>query len=201
MNNLENYNNKQPRLENFNLLNSIPNDNLINIANRIDNISLDDINLNGTKLNDLNSNLLSNSLNTDDNNSLIRSLTKEIINNIKDNNIKERFDDEIYDIKTKNLLDNEIEIETEKKKNKKKKDSHIKKGDSYISYINDIINIKESIILFTIFFLLSQEMIKDFFGKYFSSINGDSEGKVNVQGVVVYGIILTVLFMIIKKII
>ena len=43
-------------------------------------------------------------------------------------------------------------------------------------------------------------MIKDFFGKYFSSINGDNEGKVNVQGVIVYGIILTVLFMIVKKV-
>jgi len=196
MNNLENYNNKQPRLENFNLLNSIPNDNLINMANRIDNISLDDINLNGTKLNDLNSNLLSNSINTDDNNSLIRSLTKEIINNIKDNNIKERFEEDSYDIKTKNI---DVELDTEKKK-KKKKDNQEKKDDSYISYINNIINIKESIILFTIFFLLSQDMIKDFFGKYFSSINGDNEGKVNVQGVIVYGIILTVLFMIVKKV-
>ena len=35
--------------------------------------------------------------------------------------------------------------------------------------------------------------------KYFSSLNADIEGKVNVQGVIIYGLILTVLFTISRK--
>jgi hypothetical protein len=42
-------------------------------------------------------------------------------------------------------------------------------------------------------------MIKDLFSKYFTSLNADSEGKVNVQGVIIYGLILTVLFTISRK--
>jgi hypothetical protein len=42
-------------------------------------------------------------------------------------------------------------------------------------------------------------MIKDFFSKYFNSLNPDDEGKIGIGGVIIYGLILTVLFMIIKK--
>jgi hypothetical protein len=58
---------------------------------------------------------------------------------------------------------------------------------------------KDFLVLFILYFILSQEMIKDFFAKYFTSLNPDNEGKIGVQGVIVYGLILTILYMIIKK--
>ena len=73
---------------------------------------------------------------------------------------------------------------------------------SMTSYIfDDLFNLKEFIILFGIYFLLSQEMVKDLFGQYFTSLNPDDSGKVHVKGVIIYGLILTVLFMVLKKII
>ena len=48
-------------------------------------------------------------------------------------------------------------------------------------------------------FSLTWYLPSDFFSKYFTSINPDSEGKVGVQGVIIYGLILTILFMVIKK--
>ena len=44
-------------------------------------------------------------------------------------------------------------------------------------------------------------MVKDLFGQYFTSLNPDDSGKVHVKGVIIYGLILTVLFMVLKKII
>ena len=67
--------------------------------------------------------------------------------------------------------------------------------DKIINY-NDI---KDFGILIIIFFLLSQDMIKDFFAEYISCINPDDEGKFNVKGVIVYGIILSILFIVVRK--
>jgi hypothetical protein len=66
-------------------------------------------------------------------------------------------------------------------------------------FFDECFNYKDFLVLFILYFVLSQEMIKDFFSKYFSSLNPDTEGKVGVQGVIIYGLILTVLFTIIKK--
>lgn len=71
---------------------------------------------------------------------------------------------------------------------------------SYIKLLfSDCFNYKDFLILFVLYFVLSQEMIKDFFAKYFTSLNPDMEGKINVQGVIIYGLILTILYMIIRK--
>ena len=70
----------------------------------------------------------------------------------------------------------------------------------YISwFFDECFNYKDFLILFTIYFLLSQEMIKDFFSKYFTSLNPDNEGKVGFQGVIIYGLILSVMYMVIHK--
>jgi len=66
-------------------------------------------------------------------------------------------------------------------------------------FFDECFNYKDFLILFVLYFVLSQEMIKDFFGKYFSSLNPDNEGKVGVQGVIIYGLILTIFFMMIRK--
>jgi hypothetical protein len=59
--------------------------------------------------------------------------------------------------------------------------------------------VKDAIIIFVLFFLMSQDMIKDIFSQYFTSINPDDEGKVGVKGVIIYGVIFAVVFVIVKS--
>ena len=42
-------------------------------------------------------------------------------------------------------------------------------------------------------------MIKELFAQYFTSINPDENGRVVAKGVVIYGIIFAILFIIIKN--
>lgn len=228
-NNLNNQNN----FNNTSMFNNMSNENFISMANNIDSLSVgnnlqqptqldiynnsnynynpNETNLNGTSLNDLSG--YHNSTNTEDNNTLIKSLTKEILSNIKENNI-DLYDDNLS--KSSKYYDDELESEeTISKKKKKKKEKGVKEElkdyiktknplpstNSYLFGIfDDCFSIKDFIILFVIYFLLSQDMIKEFFSKYFTSLNPDDEGKVNIQGVIIYGLILTVLFMVSKRV-
>jgi hypothetical protein len=225
------------------LFGNMSNDNLINMANNIDPNSL-----NGTLLDDNEmSKMYSQKNKTDDNKSLIKSLTKEIINNLKENNMslydnssinsrsKKNYDDNYNDNDNDN--DNETDdylneqeslhshshssksinssnSSKKSKKNKKNKEllnlketiedfvvnNETPNPIGYVQwFFDDCFNYKDFFILFILYFLLSQEMIKDFFARYFSSLNPDDEGKIGVQGVIIYGLILTILFMIIKK--
>ena len=180
-------------------LGQISNNNLVDIANSIDHITL-----NGTNLDDLDNNKVYNQRKkNDDNTSLIKTITKEIIHNLKDKNL------ELNDISNSDDLSNYSSKSSSKTKNKKIKENiedfvisenPIPSTNNYLkSLFNNYFNFKDFLILFILYFILSQEMIKDFFAKYFSSLNPDDEGKINVQGVIVYGLILTVLFMIIRK--
>lgn len=188
-------------------------DNILSMSNNLDSISLgmqnlnpyNKIDLNGTALNDL-----SNGANSSDNSSLIKSLTKEIISNLKDSNIdlsEER-------LSKKDDTDSESESSFRRKKKKKSKSvkeelqdyvedkNPVQSTNKYLSMIFDeSFDIKDFFLLLGIYFLLSQNMIKDFFGKYFTCLNPDDEGKVHVQGVIVYGLILTILYMLLKKLI
>ena len=110
---------------------------------------------------------------------------------------------------------NEDFIKTKKKSKNFEYNDELKKGienmmiengvqvpTSMSAYLFDeLFNLKEFIILFGVYFLLSQEMIKDLFAQYFTSLNPDDTGRVNVKGVIIYGLILTVLYMIMKKVI
>ncbi len=237
MNNFSNYNSNQMQMGDFNYNNSNnpnnpnqynqgtsnnqmgytngnfnPNTNPNSNAN-MDMISLNSNDYNGTSLHDL-----SGDNKYEDNNSLIKSLTKEIINNLKENNI------DIYDNLTARKyddLDSESSGKKKKKKKKHKKDKDldfdhepvkeelqdyvldsnpVPATNSYLSWLFDNgIDYKDFLILFILYFILSQEMIKDFFAKYFNCLNPDDEGKINIQGVIVYGLILTIFFMLIKK--
>ncbi len=207
--NLENENEvDNTRYKSFNILNNIPNDNLINMANTIDTISLDD--LNGTTMDMLNNSqnikipmqkIFNKSIN--DNETLIKSLTKEILNNLQDKenlSINIRPDEEEEEDENEELKNDR---KSHHKKNKKsKKTENFDNTNNYFGLVFDnSFGIKDFILLFSIYFLLSQDMIKDFFSKYFTSLNVDSEGKVNIQGVIIYGLILTVLFTISRKLI
>ena len=227
------------------LLENLSKDNIMNIPNNID-LNL----LNGTALDDTEQPKIYSQKNfTEDNKSLIKSLTENIINNLKKNNlslydnnsinsrINNNYKNDINDSYTDKYEDansfnssNLLNVSKKNKKNKKNKDiindttntddmgDIIKKDDikktienfvikneniSTMGYVNwffdDCFNYKDFLILFILYFVLSQEMIKDFFSKYFNSLNPDEEGKIGISGVIIYGLILTVLFMIIKK--
>lgn len=242
MNNYNNYNNFNNTLANLNatantntnsiakqylseeydnLLNNVTNDNLINLANSIDPLSL-----NGTNLTDnLNYNYITQK--SEDNSNLIKSLTKEIINNLKENkttvydntsinsNINPINKENFNNIIENDNIDTEIDMDSKKSKLKKKKKNtnastytntntvETETGSNNTNYykwfIDDCFNYKDFLVLFILYFVLSQEMIKDFFAKYFTCINPGDDDKVGVQGVIVYGLILTVLFMIVRK--
>ena len=199
------------------MLGNLSNDNLINLANNIDPNTL-----NGTILddNDITKTYTHTHRNKNkDNTSLIKSLTKEIINNLKENNMSIYDNSSINSRNKKNdeCNDNETnyssnsEIKNSSKKNKKIKDiketiedfvvnNEIPDAKNYIQwFFDDCFNYKDFLVLFILYFVLSQEMIKDLFSKYFTSLNPDIEGKVGVQGVIIYGLILTILYMMVKK--
>jgi len=58
--------------------------------------------------------------------------------------------------------------------------------------------IKDPLLIWVIFILLSQNFIKQLIGKYVKQINPNEEGVVSFIGVVIYGLIFAVLFGLIK---
>lgn len=229
-NNLNKFNNKG--LENFNYLSN-------NVQNNLTNEFVDPNVYNGTSLDDnsspdfkpLNYN---NSLSQDP--ILIKSVAREIINGLKENNMSLYDNSSINSYKNLNNTYNVDELNSENnskmsksnsKQNSKSKNSNLSKTKNVVEtletletfasgeksiyspktyseysnwFFNDCFNYKDFLILFILYFVLSQEMVKDFFAKYFTSLNVDQEGKVGVQGVIIYGLILTILYMILKKI-
>ena len=59
--------------------------------------------------------------------------------------------------------------------------------------------LKEFAIILIIYIVLSQKFIQDFIGKYIKYINPRDDGTVSFIGIVIYGIILAVLYILIKK--
>jgi len=152
--------------------------------------SIDDISFKGIDIKNRGGSNLSN------NENLIKSITEEITNRLGED---------------KNLITSNINKNVKKDKSKdikpqKKIDKdHMNNTDNVVkpsNFIEKIINyddIKDGAILFVIFFLLSQDMIKDFFSEYITCIGADEEGKVNFKGVIIYGLILSILFLVVRK--
>jgi len=186
-----------------------------NKENFIDNISLE-----GTNINDLSTQKIDYEIPKTEpiHKELIKSITKEIMNNIKENNLS--FNDNNSFMLDENISkDDNSSYSSNKscsKSTKKEKFNNIIKdkietfvdeqfpvkggSKTVMSYIfDDCFGIKDFILLFSIYFILSQEMIKDLFSSYFTSLNPDDDGKVGVKGVILYGLILTILFMLLKK--
>ena len=70
-------------------------------------------------------------------------------------------------------------------------------SEKYFSYIPQIL--REPLIILILFIILSQPMVKDTIGKYIKQIVPDDEGKVSFAGIVIYGAILSSLFLLIKQ--
>lgn len=59
--------------------------------------------------------------------------------------------------------------------------------------------LREGSLILILFIILSLPVVKDNIGHYIKQINPDTEGKVSMSGIVIYGIILAVLYMLINK--
>lgn len=105
-------------------------------------------------------------------------------------NKEEEEDDELVDLIKDNIINNNEII----KKNKKGIKKIEKKTKSFLN-----INYKEFALLFFVYFLLSQEMIKDGFALYFTSLNPDNSGRIGVKGVIIYGLLLTTIFILLRN--
>ena len=86
----------------------------------------------------------------------------------------------------------------EKDKTSNNKDINEKKH-----FINSIFkthkqNIKDFLIIVVAYIILSTETARTFIGSYITSINPNEEGIVGFNGILIYGIILALLFIIIR---
>lgn len=131
--------------------------------------------------------------NVNDNESLINIITNEITNRLgnkqistdmqefKSNNIKSKGKEKIIEKITKNI------------------NATTKESKSIIEKIISYADVRDFVIIFVIFFLLSQDMIKDFFSEFVTYLDPDDEGKIGIKGVTAYGILLGVLFLVVRK--
>jgi hypothetical protein len=111
-------------------------------------------------------------------------------NHHRDNNIHINDDIKKYyqDAKYRKDIDNFI-IKYNKSKIKKKINIDSK---------NITVYLKEIVLLASIFYILSQGPIKLYLGKVIPEINVNSDGIVSQLGIVIYGIVLSVLFILLK---
>jgi len=58
---------------------------------------------------------------------------------------------------------------------------------------------REPLIIFLLFVLLSHPFVKNNLGKYIKQINPDDSGKVGLAGIVIYGLLLAVMFYLVKR--
>ena len=212
------------------------NPNILNNQNNQNNQNMQNMQNNQNILNT--KNILNNNQNNNSNNKdFIKSITKEIINNLKENNISfdgdtnrsqksnksNYYDDSESSESIDKYLEKDSDFNSNIKKNKYSKDckdnkeniknvikenfedmvesnSPLKNSKGFMNYIfDDCFNFKDFLLLFSIYFILSQDMIKDVFSQYFTSINPDDYGRVGAKGVIIYGLILTILFMVSRK--
>ena len=125
----------------------------------------------------------------------MKMLIDEVTQNLKNDTNESKPKHVISDALDESIFKDDDDYSTSKHKDKDK--------DKEVGFWQSIVGstvFKDSIIIFILFFLLSQNMIKDFFGQFFSGLNPDDEGKIGVNGVFIYGLIFAILFAIIKSI-
>ena len=144
------------------------------------------------------------------------------INNVDNNSDKNnKIDDDVSDNKIKNLVDeitnnidnmeniyekyepNEEKNENVNKKNKKKNknnDNNENNDNEKNNYDIYFEKWKDSIIIFVIYIILSLPSTQTLIGKYIKHINPDPiTCTVSMYGVVIYGIILSIMYFIVKN--
>ena len=82
-----------------------------------------------------------------------------------------------------------------KHKNQIKKNSESHKVSDYV------LPFFELIILLTIYVIMSQSFVVSFLSKYIAQLNPSDEGELKMSGIIIYGFIMAVLFLVIRKIV
>lgn len=113
----------------------------------------------------------------------IKNISKEILDGLENQNIS---------------LDERMPPKIKEPKPSNNKDINEKKN-----FINSIFkthkqNIKDFLIIVVAYIILSTETARTFIGSYITSINPNEEGVVGFNGILIYGIILALLFIIIR---
>jgi hypothetical protein len=148
--------------------------------------------------NNQNNNVLNNIRSNEDQ---IKKISKDIITGLTDNELSLNDSFEDYD-----NIDEENKKVKKNKKNKKRDSlketiNYVidnNKKNSMFDYIYDNINFKDFFLILCLYLIMSQDMIKDLFANYFKALQPNEEGKVGAVGVVIYGLILSVLFVFIR---
>lgn len=121
---------------------------------------------------------------TDANNTTEDANLKQIINDINKSIDKEK--------KTKDNDDTEEDTDNEEEKEDKGEKEEIDdKSDDEKKLFNMI---KEPLLLWSVYMLLSQDMIKNLIGAYVNAINPSDDGSVGVVGVALYGVIMVIMY-------
>ena len=109
-------------------------------------------------------------------------------------------DDEIISAHNDNASDKEHMSDSEAEEDKpiKKKTKNSEKVSLLTKYFPNFM--KEPLLIVVVYVVLSQPMIRDAIGKYVPQIGCHEDGSPSLPGVLLYGIILAMLFMILKKI-
>ncbi len=95
-------------------------------------------------------------------------------------------------IKSKKSNDTDTDTDDDKKNIKPEKKSRFKLPFKIPEFVRD------PLLIWIIFILLSQNFIKQLIGKYVHQINPNEDGVVSFLGVVIYGLIFAVLFGLVK---
>ena len=123
---------------------------------------------------------------------------KKIIDELNNDNIKQK---KLKNKKKKNTKTDEDNDSKENKEDKEDKEDK-EEDDDDIKYkkskniIPEIL--KDLLLIWVIFIILSNGIIKNFIAKYINAINPDDTGVVRFKGIAVYGLLLASLYVIIK---
>ena len=119
----------------------------------------------------------------------IKDLANEVNNSLQElENIEQKKRND------KNII-NDVEGDDEKEKEKEKEKEEEEEETDYLRLII------EFLLILTLYVILSQQFVVSFASEYIQHLNPTEDGSVSLTGVIIYGLILTLTFMIIRKLI
>jgi hypothetical protein len=111
----------------------------------------------------------------------LKNISKEILNGLNEDSIT------LSDVSIPETT-KPVKINKEVENNKK----------FFQEFFKTYVNIKEFFILLILYIVLSTAYVKNFFGSYIDCLNTNDDDEVSIGGIIAYGIILSVLFIILK---
>lgn len=102
---------------------------------------------------------------------------------------KDELDEELNDV---------IFSENDDKVVKKKIDNAVSER-GYLSSFFGSETFKDFAIILILFFVMSQTAVKDFWGQIFTAVNYNDDGTIGASGIFIYGLIFSILFIVIKR--